>query len=515
MESESKNLERIKALESELRSLIELSSDFYWELDTGFRLTRLQGPDTENAGFDSRTLIGKCHWEIPTVVAVSDGGSWDRLKTRMDGRQPFSDFVYKHLTLAGKLRYVSISGKPVRDEFEQFIGYRGITREITSRTLIERRIAIEQAVTRILEEAADITVAVNRVMEAVCTNLGWVCAIYWQMDSDTEILHCGHTWAKDESRYTTFLESASELKEIPVGDGGLLSRVCESGKPDSVRNITKDPTFRRCEAAATAKLRNAFAFPVIVNGTVYGVFEFFSPEAGHQADVELLRSATQISSSMGQFISRKLAEAEMRRLTVAIDLSPDLFYLVDPEAMRFLYVNETACRVTGCTREQYSKLSPIDVANVDEAQLKQLYAEVIANGDEGLTSEGVGVAQDGRRGYFETTRRALFINGKPIIASISRDISERKLAEMTAVRQGRMFATLSGTNEAILHSHSPDELYRKVCNAAAEGGQLLGSAILLPDKEGKNSFRFYTKNIQAKSPEQLIRPAPTIKPSSV
>lgn len=44
---------------------------------------------------------------------------------------------------------------------------------------------------------------------------------------------------------------------------------------------------------------------------------------------------------------------------------------------------------------------------------------------------------------------------------------------------GQMFAALSATNEAILRTPSPDDLYRSVCEAAVHGGGFVAAAILL------------------------------------
>jgi len=47
----------------------------------------------------------------------------------------------------------------------------------------------------------------------------------------------------------------------------------------------------------------------------------------------------------------------------------------------------------------------------------------------------------------------------------------------------RMFAALSATNEAVLRATSEDELFQRVCDAAVFGGELLGTGVLLAEKE--------------------------------
>src|SRR3954454_15408052 len=73
-------------------------------------------------------------------------------------------------------------------------------------------------------------------------------------------------------------------------------------------------------------------------------------------------------------------------IQIAIDSSPDPTFIADPVTMRFLYVNETACRLEGCAREEYLKKSPVEAARLERAELERLYEEVIAKGDAGVTT---------------------------------------------------------------------------------------------------------------------------------
>jgi len=52
----------------------------------------------------------------------------------------------------------------------------------------------------------------------------------------------------------------------------------------------------------------------------------------------------------------------------------------------------------------------------------------------------------------------------------------------------QMFAALSATNEAILRATSEDELFQRVCDAAVFGGELLGTGVLLADREHQLKF---------------------------
>src|SRR5664279_3331665 len=53
----------------------------------------------------------------------------------------------------------------------------------------------------------------------------------------------------------------------------------------------------------------------------------------------------------------------------------------------------------------------------------------------------------------------------------------------------RTFAALSATNEAILYAKSPEELYRRVCEAAFSSGDFLATAVFLLEP-GTDRLRF-------------------------
>jgi GAF domain-containing protein len=49
--------------------------------------------------------------------------------------------------------------------------------------------------------------------------------------------------------------------------------------------------------------------------------------------------------------------------------------------------------------------------------------------------------------------------------------------------EGRMFAALSATNEAILRTDAPEELFQRVCDAAVYGGEFKTAGTLLPQND--------------------------------
>ncbi len=127
-----------------LRSIMTLTSDFYWETDAEHRFTVLEtGGRFETVMFVA-TRIGRTRWEAPSVLPDAEG--WRVHRETLRRRLPFRDFETARRGDDGKIHHYSIDGEPVFDATGRFTGYRGVGRDITARKRAEQ--ALGQAVGR-------------------------------------------------------------------------------------------------------------------------------------------------------------------------------------------------------------------------------------------------------------------------------------------------------------------------------------------------------------------------------
>jgi diguanylate cyclase (GGDEF)-like protein/PAS domain S-box-containing protein len=126
---------KLQRSEERFRNLVELSSDWYWELDAELRFLEFGG----RHGGDKfkQVLLGRLAWEIPG--AEGDGG-WAEFRARLERRERFRDFEYAYTTEQGRRRTVCVSGEPLFEDDGRFTGYRGVSRDITARKEAEARI---------------------------------------------------------------------------------------------------------------------------------------------------------------------------------------------------------------------------------------------------------------------------------------------------------------------------------------------------------------------------------------
>src|SRR5437773_5245825 len=124
-------------------------------------------------------------------------------------------------------------------------------------------------------------------------------------------------------------------------------------------------------------MHGAFVFPVNAEGKTIGVLAFNSRQVREPED-RLLQAIRVIGSQIGQYLRRKQAEEDLRRFRIAMDNSADMIVLIDRATMRFVDVNETACKLLGYSREEMLRMSPQDVLPVGREELERSYDELIA-----------------------------------------------------------------------------------------------------------------------------------------
>jgi signal transduction histidine kinase/integral membrane sensor domain MASE1/CheY-like chemotaxis protein len=152
--------------------------------------------------------------------------------------------------------------------------------------------------------------AAPRVLDAVCRNLDWDLGGLWFVDEGSERLTPLRQWHRGSvSRFPRF-EEASRAVRFARGEG-LPGRVWSSAAPAWIPDVTRDANFPRASVAAAEGLRGAFGFPVILEGRVLAVLEFFSREV-RQPDGSVLASFAAIGNELGQYIGRKRAEDALR-----------------------------------------------------------------------------------------------------------------------------------------------------------------------------------------------------------
>ena len=130
--------ERLRQSESRFRSLLALSSDWYWEQDAHLRFTEVAGMDPHRDRLGVGEFLGQTgldHGQLQVGEA-----DFARYKVLTTARQPFRDLCHTARDADGEWRFISFSGEPVFDGDGRFSGYRGIARDITQSRRADEKI---------------------------------------------------------------------------------------------------------------------------------------------------------------------------------------------------------------------------------------------------------------------------------------------------------------------------------------------------------------------------------------
>jgi diguanylate cyclase (GGDEF)-like protein/PAS domain S-box-containing protein len=126
---------------------------------------------------------------------------------------------------------------------------------------------------------------------------------------------------------------------------------------------------------------------------------------------------------------RRRLEAESQRFRLALDNSADMILIIDRASMRYVDVNQTACRLLGYSREELLAMGPEEILPVARQEIERAYDALIADPSaaSGMTSRYR--CKDGTPLPFESTRHVLRAGDSWLIAAVSRDIRPRLAAE--------------------------------------------------------------------------------------
>ncbi|MAY67189.1 MAG: hypothetical protein CMM77_08685 [Rhodospirillaceae bacterium] len=159
--------EALRQSEQRFRDIAEIASDWFWEMDEDLRFSYFSDRNREMLGFDMASIIGKRRTDVtPENI---DTRKWRNHLDDLEAHRPFQDFRYDIRPPGADIRHISISGKPVFGPDGEFLGYRGVGRDVTSEnaaeTALKANVSLLQAT---LDATADgiLVTAMDRRIQA-------------------------------------------------------------------------------------------------------------------------------------------------------------------------------------------------------------------------------------------------------------------------------------------------------------------------------------------------------------
>jgi PAS domain S-box-containing protein len=192
--------EALRESEHRFRDYAETASDWLWETGPDHSFTRVS-EELTTLGVDPASRIGATRWDFVTDVG-EEPEKWRLHRATLEAHQPFRDFRYRAASANGSVVYIATSGKPVFDAEGRFLGYRGVSSDVTAAVRADQaEAALNQArgelahvtrVTTLGELAASIAHEINQPLAAIGADanacLHWLAADRPDLNSVREAL---------------------------------------------------------------------------------------------------------------------------------------------------------------------------------------------------------------------------------------------------------------------------------------------------------------------------------------
>ncbi len=142
--SERKQAESaLRHSEERFQDFAETAADLFWEMDENLRFSYVSGKVEKLMGCSADSIIGKTRAALYKGQAIARE-PWFQLHLHtIKQHRPFVNLEIPW-DINGELRYMQVSGKPLFDDQGCFLGYRGVTRDISEKKRTEQKI-VQQA----------------------------------------------------------------------------------------------------------------------------------------------------------------------------------------------------------------------------------------------------------------------------------------------------------------------------------------------------------------------------------
>jgi PAS domain S-box-containing protein len=364
--------------------------------------------NTEVAGKLIRALI------VPDELAAES----DALS-----RQGFAGHTARAVTRRrrkdGALIDVEVTVVPFAPIADQPAGAYAIYRDMSEQRDAERHLRAQYGVIEALAHSSTIEAAAPWVLRAVAESVHWQVGAMWIVDKTNDQLRCVDFWS-DEAVNATAFEAETRQSQFKRGIGP--GRTWDLGAPAWIVDVTKEPKFSRRETALAAGLHAAFSFPMLLDGDVAGVVEFFTSMV-LESDPAILKMFAALGQQLGAFIGRTRAQEQLERF---FTMSGDLLCIATFDGY-FTRVNASWHRVLGYTTTELMARPFLDFVHHEDREATVIAVAGLMRGEPLVAFENRYRCKDGSYRWFNWTSTPKL--DERLIYAVAHDTTDRKTIE--------------------------------------------------------------------------------------
>ncbi|MFN3742992.1 MAG: PAS domain S-box protein, partial [Anaerolineales bacterium] len=380
-------------------------------------------------GYPSREALLATH----AADLYFDAGERERWQAIMARKGVVENYIARMRRYDGSYIWVEDTARSIRDELGNVLYYEGSLEDITERVEAEQEGRLLLSLTKAIAEAESFDAAIAIALQMICERTGWDFGEVWAPSPQGSHLELRAPYYCRDRALERFRESSRGFTFAP-GEG-LPGRVWASGKPAWIPDVTQDVNFPRAPHAKEMGLRAAVGVPILDNGSVVAVMDFFLREARAE-DAHMVALVSAVAAQLGTAFQRRRAEDALRAnrdyLNALLDTVGDAIFTVALPERRIEYANRAVREIFGYSPEevvgQTTRLFYPDEAGY--ADYGRRLQEALERGEHTVRTELELRHKNGARLWCEIHTTFLLTDDQPRrIISILRDVTERKHAE--------------------------------------------------------------------------------------
>jgi PAS domain S-box-containing protein len=264
-------------------------------------------------------------------------------------------------------------------------------------------------------------------------------------------------------------ELADELlRRFPPADPGsspLLRSVLETGNPILLPDVPESVLEQLAQSPEHLELihklglRSGMVVPLPGHERVLGAIAFVSTRPGRRYGEADLATAQELARRAATAVERSRLHGELSRFRSTVDSVLDGVLMFDPATLRFFYANEGAVNLTGYSREELLRMTPLDLEpDLDEPRFRRVVEPLVA-GAASTTVTTTHRRKDGRSIMVELFLQYVApVGERGRIVVVLRDITDRieararlqRLAQSERARNAELRAIIRAMGDAVL-----------------------------------------------------------------
>ena len=439
-------------VERRYRDIVEQAADIIYTRDMDGCIRSINEAGARFFGRPAFELIGQpLSVLIGEEAAARDIAAMKEVKSFEPIR--FTDCLKDAL---GELRHLEGIVTLDRDSHGEYVGVRGVVRDVSERRRAEMALERQNEEYRLLFDS-------NPCPMYVC-------------DQNTLAFLAVNQAAIDHYGYS--------LKEF-LNMTALEIRPAED-VPALLAYVSDNPHGRHCVGTWKHKKKDGSIIDVDVN---WHKLDF----AGRPAYLVMANDVTE----------KKRAEVAVfeseERYRELFENANDIIYTHDLKG-NFTSLNKTGERVTGYRRDEALQMNIADVLAGESVEIARQMLLLKSEARISTVYELEIIAKDGRRVQLEVSTRLIYVGGKPVgVQGIARDISDRKTSERALSQQAERAALINRISQAVRRTLDVSEVFQ---TAVHELGRHLGvdrcSLYMKDENAGRvtNAAEFHVSDVE-------------------